>query len=338
MARSDDRYIPEPEEVTVPLARRAAPAGRNRLADDSPSIADDEAALRELDEADFEPDDEEEQRYLRSRKPIPVRKGPVTRKTANRLRWITAILMVVFALCALGWSLSQYALHSWRFRIESSDDIETIGTDKVTRAQLMEVMGADIGRNIFKVPLEERKKKLEEIPWVESATVVRLLPGRIRVVVVERTPVAFVRMGSRISLIDLSGVVMEMPARSQSTYSFPVITGMAETEPLSTRAAKMRIYGRLVADLDANNAGYSHDLSEVDLADPEDVKVMVEDPAGALTVHLGGDSFLDRFRIYKRHIAEWRQQFPKLGSVDLRYQGQIIVNPDARGTAPETRK
>lgn len=334
MARSDERYTSEPEEVAVSTTRRIAVP--RRAADES-GLAAEEAALREFDESDLEPDDEEEQRFLRARKPVPVRKGAVTKKTANRLRWVTGILFVVFALLAAGYALSQYGLHSWRFRVESSDDIETLGTDKVTRAQLMEVMGADIGRNIFKVPLEERKKKLEEIPWVESATVMRLLPGKVRVQVVERTPIAFVRMGSRISLIDHNGVVMELPGRSQAGYSFPVITGMAESDPLSTRAAKMRIYGRLVSELDANNAGYSHDLSEVDLADPDDVKVMVEDPAGTLTVHLGSEAFLDRFKIYKRHVSEWRQQFPKLGSVDLRYQGQIIVNPDARGTASAER-
>jgi hypothetical protein len=29
------------------------------------------------------------------------------------------------------------------------------------------------------------------------------------------------------------------------------------------------------------------------------------------------------------HVAEWRQQFQKLDSVDLRYDRQIIVNPDS---------
>jgi hypothetical protein len=28
------------------------------------------------------------------------------------------------------------------------------------------------------------------------------------------------------------------------------------------------------------------------------------------------------------HIAEWRQQFQNVQSVDLRYEGQVIVNPD----------
>jgi hypothetical protein len=31
------------------------------------------------------------------------------------------------------------------------------------------------------------------------------------------------------------------------------------------------------------------------------------------------------------HLREWRQQFTKLESVDLRYDQQIIVNPDLRG-------
>ena len=38
-----------------------------------------------------------------------------------------------------------------------------------SRAQVMEVAGADIGRNIFFVPLDERKRQLEQIPWVEQA-------------------------------------------------------------------------------------------------------------------------------------------------------------------------
>jgi len=31
------------------------------------------------------------------------------------------------------------------------------------------------------------------------------------------------------------------------------------------------------------------------------------------------------------HVLQWRQQFDKLESVDLRYDGQIIVNPDLAG-------
>jgi hypothetical protein len=84
--------------------------------------------------------------------------------------------------------------------------------------------------------------------------------------------------------------------------------------------------------LDAGGARYSQDLSEVDLSDLDDLKVRVNDPAGDVLVHLGASDYLRRYGIYVGHVKEWRQQFQKLDSVDLRYDNQIIVNPDMPGT------
>ena len=160
------------------------------------------------------------------------------------------------------------------------------------------------------------------------------MPDQLRVAIIERTPVAFVRMGSRISLIDRNGVVMELP-RSRK-YSFPVIKGMSESEPLSTRAARMQIYSALMRELDSEGAHYSQDLSEVDLSDPEDAKVVAADPGGAVLIHLGNTDFLRRYKTYLAHLQEWRQQFQKVDSVDLRYERQIIVNPDSSLHATST--
>jgi cell division protein FtsQ len=234
---------------------------------------------------------------------------------------------------------------SWRFRIHSSDSVEISGVHNASRAHVMEVAGADIGRNIFYVPLDERKKQLEQIPWVEEASVMRLLPNRIAVTIRERTPVAFAQIGSRISLIDANGVVMGMPADRKTKYSFPVIRGIAETEPLSSRAAAMKIYNRLVSELGATDGesassgpNYVKQLSEVDLSDPENVKVTANDPGGTMVVHLGKEDFLSRYKLYVTHIGEWRQQYQNVQSVDLRYEGQVVVNPDKPAeTNPQRR-
>jgi cell division protein FtsQ len=92
----------------------------------------------------------------------------------------------------------------------------------------------------------------------------------------------------------------------------------------------MRIYNDLVRQLDSGGGHYSQDLSEVDLSDPEDVKVVASDRQGAVLVHLGAANFLERYKIYVAHLQEWRQQFNPVESVDLRYDRQIIVNPDLR--------
>ncbi len=273
----------------------------------------------------------EESPFLRGQKRVSARRSSLPKKTANRLLWAIAATV---ALCVAGLgaaALYHYGEHSWRFRVESSDNIEITGMQNVTKAQIMEVLGADIGRNIFFIPLAQQKAQLEQIPWVESASVMRFVPNRLTVQIHERTPIAFARVGPRMSLIDAGGTLMELTAKHK--YSFPVILGMNPGEPLSTRAPRMRAYSEMVRELDSGGARYSQDLSEVDLSDLEDVKVRVNDPAGDVLVHLGSSDYLRRYKIYVTHAQGWRQQFQKLESVDLRYDNQIIVNPDIERTA-----
>ncbi len=275
---------------------------------------------------------EQESPFLRGQKRVSARRSALPKQTANRLKWValTALLLAMVGVAAAG--LYSYGKHSWRFRIDSSDHIEITGAQHVTKSQIMEVMGGDIGRNIFFIPLAQRKLQLEQIPWVESASVMRFVPNRLGVEIHERTPVAFARMGSRISLIDAGGTLMELTLNGKRKYSFPVIAGMNSGEPLSTRSARMKNYNELVQQLDADGASYSRELSEVDLTDPEDVKVVAADPNGEVLVHLGSGNYLQRYKTYVTHVQQWRQQFDKLESVDLRYDGQIIVNPDLEGT------
>src|SRR3954465_9236654 len=122
---------------------------------------------------------------------------------------------------------------------------------------------------------------------------------------------------------------MELPEKHK--YSFPVILGMNPGEPLSTRLPRMKAYNQLVQALDLSGAHYSQDLSEVELSDLENLKVRVNDPHGDVLVELGSSEYLKRYKTYVTHVQEWRQQFQKLESVNLRYDNQVIVNPDMEG-------
>ena len=102
-------------------------------------------------------DVEQESPFLRVQKRVSVRRGSLPKKTATRLTWAAVALGVVFACGMTVAALYHYGERSWRFRVESSDDIEISGLQNVTRSQVMEVMGGDIGRNIFFVPLAQRK-------------------------------------------------------------------------------------------------------------------------------------------------------------------------------------
>ena len=236
--------------------------------------------------------------------------------------------LIVLAGCTAGvLALKNYLDRDSRFRIAGAGNIEAVGLTQVSRAQMLPVFGEDIGRNIFFVPLAERRKQLEAIPWVERATVMRLLPDQIRVSVVERQPVAFLRQGQQVGLVDKDGVLLTMPAAmmAQHNYSFPVVTGIDASDPLSQRRMRMAVYERLLAELDANGQNISQQISEIDLADAQDARVLMPEQGTDILAHFGDDRFLERYQRYKAHIAEWRQQYPKLAAVDLRYDSQVVL-------------
>jgi cell division protein FtsQ len=274
-----------------------------------------------------DPDDEDSSRFGAERFKEPS--GPWWRpaSTAGRVFLGLGALIVFGGFTAGVLGLKTYLNRDSRFRITGAGNIEATGLNEVTRAEMLPVFGEDIGRNIFFVPLNERRKQLEAIPWVERATVMRLLPDQIRVSVVERQPVAFVRQGQQIGLVDADGVLLTMPAAmmAQHHYSFPVVTGLNPHDPVSMRRARMAVYERLLAELDSSNQHLSEQISEIDLTDPQDARVLMPEQGTDILGHFGDDQFLERYQRYKAHIAEWRQQYPKLAAVDLRYDNQVVL-------------
>lgn len=254
--------------------------------------------------------------------------------------WGRALLALgAFAVIG-GGAVAALLLHSAlesddRFRITTASNIESAGLDEVTRADLLPVFGEDIGKNIFFINLEERRHELEAIPWVKHATVMRMLPNRLRVSIAERTPVAFTQINGETGLVDADGVLLTMSAAAMAErhYSFPEVTGVTPTQKPDERRARMNVYMQMMTELDAGGQRNSLQISEVDLSDQDDAKVKMVEQGGDVVAHLGYEHFLDRYQRYMRHIAEWRQQYPRLVGVDLRYKGQVVLKMAPAGMA-----
>jgi cell division protein FtsQ len=154
--------------------------------------------------------------------------------------------------------------------------------------------------------------------------------------ITERTPVAFVRQGSQIGLVDAGGVLLDMPPEDAGDphYSFPVLTGISANDPLTTRAARMDVYRQFMKDLDSGADHVTNSLSEVDVSNTEDVKALVALGNSDVLVHFGDEAFLARYKEFAAHLPEWRQQYPKLASADMRYEGQIVLEMQGGAGVP----
>jgi cell division protein FtsQ len=96
------------------------------------------------------------------------------------------------------------------------------------------------------------------------------------------------------------------------------------------------VYLRMMAELDADGKHNSEQISEIDLTDPEDARVLMPEQGADILAHFGEDHFLERYERYQAHIAEWRQQYPHLAAVDLRYDNQVVLQMASGKETAET--
>ena len=254
-------------------------------------------------------------------------RGGMPRSVAGRVLLGAGAFAVLAGLLLTAAGVRRFLLHDERFLISSSSGIAIEGNEHISRAEVLGVFAADLERNTFKVPLAERRADLERLPWVAHATVMRLLPNHLRVKVTERVPVAFTRQGTQIGLVDGDGVLLDMSAESAGDphYSFPVLTGLAPTDTPEVRTARMDVYHRFMVDLTAAGPKVTQTLSEVDVTNPEDVKALITSDGADILVHFGDENFLPRYQAFEKHLPEWRTQYPKLASADMRYERQVVL-------------
>jgi cell division protein FtsQ len=285
-------------------------------------------------EPEFLPADalaEEEPKYLRRQKPVGIRKRKFGGKTWPLYRRILVVATAVLAGGLVVYGAGHFLLYSPSVMLDRPDQLQIEGSRFVTRDAVVGKFAADMGHSVIFVPLQERRAALEALPWVEQARVLRVLPGLIRVEITERTPLAFLRTGDELSLVDANGVVLERPV--EANFHFPVVSGIRRSLPLGVRAHRMKVFAQFMKDIEASNPGADDHVSEVDLSDAADVRAtltglgIAADAASAVLVHFGDSDFSSRYHLLVDNIDQWRANAGRVDSVDLRFAKQVVVNP-----------
>jgi cell division protein FtsQ len=279
-------------------------------------------------------DSEDESPYLRRQKAVAVRRKRVSR----RLRWVLFSVFVVLPVGLAGYLLATFALSSPQFLLTSEEDVVVSGNRFVSREEILNVLGLPVssrsgmGINIFRLSLGEKRKQVESIPWVQSATVTRAFPHRLAVRVVERAPVAFVNIDGRLKLVDGDGILLDRPEKAN--FDFPLLTGLASAGNPEERKARLGLYQDFSRDLaeEVSRSGWL--VSEVDLSDADDLKALMVQGHETIQVHFGHKEFRERFHNFLALLPEVRKSNTPIDSVDLRYRNQIVVNP--AGAAPQS--
>ena len=274
---------------------------------------------------------EDEPRYLRRQKPVEIRRKKFSGKSWPFYRRVFAWTVAGAAVVSLGAFSVRYLLYSPQMLLVKPDQIEVNGNHIVAKEDVQKLFLRDRNLSLLKIPLDARRAQIEQLPWVEEASVQRIMPNRLRVLITERTPVAFFRNGTELLLIDEHGVLLDRPEGED--YQFPIVTGLSENMPREERGKRMQIYQEFLKDADLVKPGSADHISELDLNNPRDLKAVLTGlgsgaSAQAITVHFGQSDFRGKYRVLVENFAQWEANAGPVRSIDLQYSRQVVVNPD----------
>jgi len=103
--------------------------------------------------------------------------------------------------------------------------VEIFGTHNVSRASVREVTGNLTGMPILSVPLDDIRTNITALGWVEDVSILRSLPGTIRISITERQPYAIWQQDGILHLIDRGGIEIKRNDL-QAFTDLPLIVGL----------------------------------------------------------------------------------------------------------------
>ena len=283
---------------------------------------------------------DEEPKFLRRQKPVEIRRKKLGGKTWSFYRRLFFWSLVSVALFAVGFIGTRFALHSPQMLLVRPDQIDVSGNHIVPKEEIQKLFLHDRNQSVLQIPLDTRRSQVQEVSWVEEASIQRILPNRLRVEITERTPIAFFRNGAELTLIDGHGVLLDRPEGED--YHFPIVTGLSENMPREEREKRMKTYQEFMKAIELVKPGSSDRVSELDLGNPRDLHVVITGLAGiadpqAVSVHFGQSDFVNKYRTLIDNFSQWQASVGRVQSIDLQYSRQVVVNPDTSASAAKQK-
>ena len=252
------------------------------------------------------------------------RVGRVRRRPAPPVpwRWIVGSVGAAAAVVAVVIVSAHWALTSPRFAVTA---VEVRGASRVPPQRILEVSGIVHGANLWRINPEHVRARLEELPEIRRADVVRELPNRVSIVVEERRPFTLVHAG-RLHWLDEEGRVLGEESHAVAP-EVPVISGLSEDELASMRTTpgpRARQAITLIRALLRAGSSLAAEISEIDMSRAEGPVLYTVD---GVEVRLGTEEWEERLARLEGVLAQVATQ--DVHGVDLRFRDQVVLR---RGT------
>jgi cell division septal protein FtsQ len=235
---------------------------------------------------------------------------------------LLGLALCLGALTAAGAAGLRWLLTSPRFAVEA---VEVSGASRLSEEELLAAAGIRPGENLFRLDPEAVASRLEKVPAVRHARVIRALPNRVTLVVEERQPFTLVHVElGQLSWIDEEGVPFAPEPRAVAP-ELPVLSGLTLEEPSS--AGRMQAALALLRSLLRSGSELRREISEIDVSRAEGLVLYTVD---GVEVRLGNDWREEQLARLEGVLAEVALRKEPVASIDLRFKDLVVFTPKAR--------
>ncbi len=205
--------------------------------------------------------------------------------------------------------------------------IEISGTSRVSADEIKAVVRrATAGTGVWRADLMAISAELEKLAWVRKAVVSRVLPDGLRVRVTERVQRAVVRTNAgKFMWVDEDAMSLGQMLPTDQMPPF-FIRGWDEALTSEARAGnRERVEKYLEMSREWGALGLSERVSEVDLGDTHDVRVLLAGDDAQIEVRLGEKNFGRRLQKALKVLEEQRS------STLAPFITYLVANQDEKG-------
>jgi len=248
-------------------------------------------------------------------------------RRASRLATRALAATLAVAVIAIIGAVARHALRTApAFAIAQ---VDVAGARRVGEATVLEAAGLGPGTNLFSVDPEAVQDRLEALPGVRSARVIRRLPNRVTLVIEEREPYALVNAAEAGELVWVDAAGQRVGAeRRPGAFPFPILSGVepppADSEqPLPDR---LRTGLALLRAIQRTGPRLVERISEMDLGAPDGPVLYTTD---GVVVHLGAQAWDERLARLDGVLGELEGRGERVAGVDLRFRDQVVLKPRA---------
>jgi cell division protein FtsQ len=261
-----------------------------------------------------------------------------SRKGALSLRWVWAVVRVIAVaalIVAAGWSATRLVLTAPALQVAH---LTVRGNERLSSGEVLALVAELRGQNILTVQIGEWRQRVLTSPWVEDASIRRVLPSTLEITVRERRPMGIGRLGTVLYLVDPQGVIVDEYGPNYADIDLPIIDGLSGPPPRSSGVIdgpRAEFAARVLAAL-AAKPELARQVSQLDVSDLHNAVVILDGDTALL--RLGESDFTERLQQYLDLAPALRARMATIDYVDLRFDERLYVRPAGRPAVAAARK